>query len=434
MIQTSICGQPNDEMMRRLSQPSEQERLTALREACRRGDIEDHEPAEVGRDVNNHIHTIYSFSPYSPSAAVWRARQAGLATAGLMDHDSIAGAAEFIEAGRLLHVPVTIGLECRVSLPGFAFSHRHINNPDQPGIAYIALHGIPHDQIAAVQKWLEPIRQARFRRSRAMTERLNHLMRPHGLELDFDQDIIPLSCWNEGGQITERHLLFALAGRLLRSTPEGPLLIERLEQDLQLPLTVKQRDQLICEQPFRHYDLLGLLKSHLVERFYLDAGPDECPPADIVTEWACAHGIIPAYAYLGDVTESVTGDKKTQAFEDTFLDELFSQLGPLGFQAVTYMPSRNRRNQLERVQRLCRERGLFQISGEDINQPRQSFVCPVLREPMFAHLYDAAWALIGHEQASDGNGLFSEIARQQWPDLDRRIQYFAVQARKTTPQ
>lgn len=28
--------------------------------------------------ANNHIHTFYSFSPYSPAAAVWFAREAGL--------------------------------------------------------------------------------------------------------------------------------------------------------------------------------------------------------------------------------------------------------------------------------------------------------------------------------------------------------------------
>jgi hypothetical protein len=31
----------------------------------------------VARDVNNHIHTTYSFSPYSPTAAVYFARAAG---------------------------------------------------------------------------------------------------------------------------------------------------------------------------------------------------------------------------------------------------------------------------------------------------------------------------------------------------------------------
>ena len=48
--------------------------------------------------VNNHIHTTYSFSPYSPTKAVYMAFCAGLKTAGIMDHDSIAGAKEFIKA------------------------------------------------------------------------------------------------------------------------------------------------------------------------------------------------------------------------------------------------------------------------------------------------------------------------------------------------
>ena len=48
-------------------------------------------------NINNHIHTIYSFSPYSPTAAVWFAKEAGLSTAGIMDHDSVSGCREFIE-------------------------------------------------------------------------------------------------------------------------------------------------------------------------------------------------------------------------------------------------------------------------------------------------------------------------------------------------
>ena len=44
---------------------------------------------EKGNDVNNHIHTTYSFSPYSPSKAIWMAYNSGLMTAGIMDHDSI---------------------------------------------------------------------------------------------------------------------------------------------------------------------------------------------------------------------------------------------------------------------------------------------------------------------------------------------------------
>jgi hypothetical protein len=49
-------------------------------------------------EINNHVHTIYSFSPYTPAMAAWRARAAGLSVAGSVDHDSVAAAAEMLEA------------------------------------------------------------------------------------------------------------------------------------------------------------------------------------------------------------------------------------------------------------------------------------------------------------------------------------------------
>ena len=44
-------------------------------------------------------------------------------------------------------------------------------------------------------------------------------------------------------------------------------------------------------------------------------------------------GAISAYAYLGDVGDSVTGDKKTQKFEDDYIDQLFEVIKELGFNA-----------------------------------------------------------------------------------------------------
>jgi len=85
-----------------------EERLDALRELK-----EIAEPPVQGIFVNNHIHTSYSFSPYTPASAVYYAWKAGLRTAGIMDHDSISGAREFIEAGKIMGMPVTCGVECR---------------------------------------------------------------------------------------------------------------------------------------------------------------------------------------------------------------------------------------------------------------------------------------------------------------------------------
>ncbi|MBL8025725.1 MAG: PHP domain-containing protein, partial [Fibrobacteres bacterium] len=142
---------------------------------------------------------------------------------------------------------------------------------------------------------------------------------------------------------------------------------------------------------------------------------------------ANATGSILAYAYLGDVGDSLTGDKKTQTFEDSYLDLLFSELKRLGFRAVTYMPSRNTIPQLLRIQKLCAENGLLEISGEDINSSRQSFICQALAKPEFSHLIDMTWALIGHEKAATedmNNAFFSAETINRFPSLKERIEHF----------
>ncbi len=410
-----------------LNAPDVRQRLDALRACVGARRQAGHARATPGRDVNSHIHTTYSFSPYSPTRAVWMAAEAGLATAGIMDHDSIAGAREFIEAGRLVGLPTTIGAECRVSFADTPLGDLRINNPDQTGVAYVAMHGIPHSRIDAVQTFFEPVRQARDLRNRAMTRRMNALLDPAGIRIDYDADVVPLSMWADGGGITERHLLFAVARRMLERLGAGQPLVAFLRDTLRIPVDAKAEAWLMDgANPQIDYDLLGVLKRDLVEKFYIDAG-EECPPVADVAAFARENGIVLAYAYLGDVQNSVTGDKKTQAFEDGYLDTLFGILRQTGFHAVTYMPSRNTRDQLVRVRAFCDRHGFFQISGEDINQPRQAFICEAMRDPFFANLYDAAWALIGHERlATDAldAGMFSTRTLAERPSLDARICYF----------
>jgi predicted metal-dependent phosphoesterase TrpH len=384
-------------------------------------------------DVNNHIHTFYSFSPYSPAKAVWMSVSAGLATAGIMDHDSISGAEEFIEAGRAAGLATTIGLECRCDFAGTSLEGRRVNNPDQLSVAYIALHGIPHPRVAEVRDWCRPLQTERNRRNRRMVERLNALLAHPELSLDFQRDVLPLSLHAEDGTVTERHILYALSLRLIQTCGRGRTLVEYLEQTLRLPLVPKVRALLLDPaNPYYSYDLLGALKSDLVEAFYEEARA-ECPDVREVLAFAHRIGAISAYAYLGDIRESVTGDKKAQSFEDGYLEELFQVITGLGFQAVTYMPNRNTPAQLARVQSLCARHGLLQVSGVDINSPRQSFACPELRLPQFRHLIEATWALIGHELESSedlARGFFAPETLRRYPDLPERVAAFAALGRR----
>ena len=383
----------------------------------------------VARDVNNHIHTTYSFSPYSPTAAVYFARAAGLCTCGLMDHDSIAGAGEFLAAAKAARMGATIGMECRASFANTPFADRKLNNPDQKGIVYMALHGVPHDKAAELNALYAPYREKRNVRNRKMVDAINGMMGKYGVTIDFGKDVLPLSNYAKGGSVTERHLSSALAYRMIDVIGRGAKLVKFIKDELKLPISGKIEGFLLDEaNPHMMYDLLGWIKSQLISRFYIDADA-ECPDVRDILRLADDIGAIPAYAYLGDVGDSVTGDKRAQKFEDDFLDELVEYVAKLGYRAITYMPSRNTKAQLRRLRALCEKHGLFQISGEDINQPRQSFVCQAQRDPEFANLYEATWALIAHEWRATQDpedGLFSARSIEKWPDLNARIKAFAA--------
>jgi len=208
------------------------------------------------------------------------------------------------------------------------------------------------------------------------------------LGLDYEGEVLPLSMHGKGGSVTERHILFALA--------KGD------------------------------YGKLAALKSEF--RDYIPAGREECPDIEKVLAFANENGIIATYPYLGDVTRSVTGDKKAQKFEDDYLDELIGILTEMGFRAISYMPSHNSMEQLTRLRALCEKHNLLQISGEDINSPSQPFICHAMRSPVFANLYQTTWALIGHELAATQKLSDGFLSRSG--SLEEKIAHFSKLGRQ----
>ena len=377
-------------ILNKLNAPTREERIANLKEVLKDTVF----PPMVPQYINNHIHTTYSFSPYSPTAAVYAARMEGLCTAGVIDHDSISGAEEFLEAAEIIDIPVTIGMECRVSMDGTRLEGRRTNNPDQVGVSYMTIQSVPHDKIQQLTEFFKPYQAARHERNRKMIVKINELC---GVSLDYDRDVLPLSEAKDNGGVTERHLMYALAIELVKQVGKGQPMIEKL-QAMGMTISEKQAAMLMdTEYPFYEYDVLGMLKGTFVPKIFIDA-TEECPKLKDMVALCVDVDAYLCYAYLGDVGDSVTGDKKAQKFEDDYLDDVFECLKEEGVKAVTYMPTRNTPAQLQRLRGLCDQYGMFQISGEDINSPRQSFIIRAMENPMFQNLIDATWKLIEHEK------------------------------------
>ena len=193
--------------------------------------------------VNNHIHTTYSFSPYTPAAAVEAAMKSGLKTAGIIDHDSVGGAKEFIEAGQRLGMPVTVGVECRVDMSATPLNGKRLNNPDQKSVAYVTMHGIPHQNIDKVDAFFAPYREKRNQRNRIMCQNISTLTAPYHITLDFDRDVLPLAT----ATVTERHILFALVKKIVAiyDTPEK--VVDFICNTMDISLSEKVKAQILAE-------------------------------------------------------------------------------------------------------------------------------------------------------------------------------------------
>lgn len=278
---------------------------------------------------------------------------------------------------------------------------KRINNPDQISVAYVAMHGIPHSNLEKVDDFFKPYRKNREIRNRKMLQNINELLLDFGISLDYDKDVKPMAVTT----VTERHLLYALAKKLTEKYKTPEEVLNFIKNEMKVGVSAKAEANILNGKntpEFYEYDILGVLKSNMVEKFYIPAS-DELPSIGDFISMVKEYGGISAYAYLGDVLNSVTGDKKAQKFEDDYLDLLFDVIEEYGFDAVTFMPTRNTPEQLERIMKMCKEHHLFQISGEDINSPRQKFVCPAYDDPKFSHLIDAAYTLIKYENLADEN-------------------------------
>jgi hypothetical protein len=78
-----------------------------------------------------------------------------------------------------------------------------------------------------------------------MVAKINELL-PQ-VELDYDRDVLPLSMAHENGGVTERHLMYALAIKLVNKVGKGDAMIKQLNE-LGISLSEKQKALLPTRQ------------------------------------------------------------------------------------------------------------------------------------------------------------------------------------------
>lgn len=415
-----------DQLLQQLHAPKAKKRLKAVKK-LQKLDLKlgaEFLPQVREDDANLHVHTYYSYSPYSPSQAAYLAYRSGLASAGIMDHDTLSGAEEFVKACKTLGLAHSVGFDFRVRLKQDKTARYPLRSD---GYTYISVYGVPKKVLKKVNLWLKEDREMRSARNRKFCDSVSKLFVPYGVAVDYAKDVLPLTKIKEDGSVTERHVLRAAAKGVVDAYGRGDGVMNFLQKvgfTLDEHLTALLSDE---DNPFYVDDLVTALKEN-AGAFGVGSRREAIDMPDVVTRLE-NFGAIVSYLYFGNLDDLVEGENTKEKMQNLVLG-----VKELGFHSISVKISRHSEEDLALLCDLCREHDILLLPGTAVNSPRQPFGCDVQLKPEFKSLADACWAVVGHGKMSDCNledGMFSEKALMRQPSLADRITLYAEIGRKT---
>jgi len=351
----------SEKIEKRLDSFKASERKAALKEIIAGLADKSVKPTQMGRYVNLHGHTFFSFNcyGYSPTMFAWLSKKEGLAAAGIVDFDVLDGVDEFLDAAFALNLRACASIETRVFVPEFA--DKVINSPGEPGVAYHMGSGIPSGVVKGSAKvFLDGLRQTVQGRNRTMMERVNAFLAP--VELDFEKDVLPLT---PGGNPTERHLCLAFARKARQVFTEDMALIKFWNDKLGNGMELQD----FPESP----KLLNAIRAKTMKKGgpgYVQPDAGAFPTMRQMNEFVLQAGGIPTLAWLDGTTD---GEKEIQRLLDIAIDS--------GVAAFNIIPDRNftpgvkdqKLANLQQVIELAASRGLPILVGTEMNSFGQKF-------------------------------------------------------------
>ena len=382
---------------------------------------------QTGIEMNLHCHTFFSYNAYgfSPSKFAWLAAKRGLAFAGIVDFDVLDGLQEFTEAGRILELPVIVGIETRVFVP--EFSDKEMTSPGEPGISYHMGVGFTSAKLnTEPAAFLNGLAQTAQKRNIDLMERVNEYLDP--VILDYDNDVLPLT---PAGNATERHLCtsyFRKASRFFSNENEAK---NFWSQKLSIPVDSFE----LSENPA----FLNLIRAKTMKRGgagYVQPDKGAFPTMADMNKFVIAAGGIPTLTWL-DGTSS--GERQIKKLLEVSMAS--------GTSAINIVPDRNftpglkdqKLNNLNEIVALAEQLSLPVVVGTEMNSPGQKFVddfSSAELSPLMPVFTKGANIIYGHSvlQRQCELGYMSEWAKTYFPNRAERNSFFEEIGKRVRPE
>jgi len=403
----------------RLSSFDHLERMSVLNQVQGLAEARDAEQ----ENVNLHFHSFYSYNAeyWSPVRIAWEAKKNDLYAAGIIDFDVLEGLPEFFEAGEILGLRTSVGMETRAFLDEYA--DREIDSPGEPGVSYIAGTGFYRMPEKGSVQALELGRynQNAADRNIALIGRIN----PHVPEIALNYDeVIPLT---PSGNATERHIVSAYIQKAFRAFPDRSELVTFWSRILDMDREAGG-------------DLLGnmhgledVVRAKFAKKGglgYVQPSSETFPPVREFFDFVRSCGAIPMESWLDGTSE---GEKDGRA--------LLELSGSKGAAALNLIPDRNWNIADEKIKAI-KTRNLRNIIetavsmdmpvhiGTEMNKKGLPFVDDLNGSDLIPYkniFLEGARIITGHTIL----GRFAdysytgEKAESEYPDLNKRNKFFA---------
>ncbi len=314
-----MSKEKNSKLVRNLSSFDPEERRAALVQLQNQQSFN----KEEQQNVNMHFHSFYSYNAeyWSPARIAWESKKNALYATGIIDFDVLSGLEEFFDAGDMLQLRTSVGMETRAFLKEYA--DKEIDSPGEPGVSYIAGTGfckIPEANSAQAHT-LDMYSKKAASRNVALIQRINQHVPEIALNYD---EVIPLT---PSGNATERHIVSAYIQKALEVFPDKSKLI--LFWSRILKLEWEQTKNLINVG----HKFEDTVRSKFAKRGgfgYVQPSADTFPPVEDFFDFVKSCGAIPMESWLDGTSE---GEKDGRALLE------FSK--SKGAAALNLIPDRN---------------------------------------------------------------------------------------------
>ena len=406
------------------------EALKKLKEKTVSGEIK---AENKGSFVNLHCHTFYSFNAYgySPAHIAWKAYKQGLEAVGIVDFDVLDGVDEILEAGRILGIKTTAGIESRVFIK--EYSDKVINSPGEPGVAYFMGCGFykTPKQGSKSDKVLQKFGNIAKERNLARLKDINEVLKEY--KIDYDKEVMPLT---PKGNATERHILVAIYTKIQKAfnNDKKKLVVFWTEK---LKVDEQKIASLIDNAP----EFQMLIRSKIVTKSSSSGGSlkDVFPSLEEVIEMIYEVDALPVHTWLDGTNE---GEKNIKSFLGLLIEK--------GVVALNIVPDRNwnikdpkekeiKVKNLNEVIAAANVLGLPLIAGTEMNKYGQKFVDDFSAPELSPYLEDfrnGAFFMYGHTRMAMlfDKGFNSDWAKKVLSDRIKRNNFYIKAGKIINPE